>query len=323
VAVPVAVVNAKGVAVSVVVPSYQRPEHLRRCLEGIRAQSRAPEEVVVVRRQDDDATRAALTEPWPAVDMTVDEPGVVAAMAAGVTAARGDIVAFLDDDAVPRPDWLERLLPHFHDPRVGGVGGRDVWRNEQPRGQPTEDVGRITPWGKLIGNHYLGRGPARDVEVLQAANMAFRREALALPLSLRGSGAQAHFEVATCLWARKRGWRLVYDPSVIVDHFRGPRFDADGRERPEKRAIRDRSFNLVAAMLSAEPERYWRRAVFGLLIGDREIPGLARAGAAVLEGEWEVARRLGPSLVGQAEALTAVARGERVRMTTFTEGIER
>jgi GT2 family glycosyltransferase len=315
------VVKEERVAVTVVVPTHLRPEHLGRCLEGIRAQSRAPDEVVVVRRSDDETTRTFLAERVPAdfFDVTVDEPGVVAALSAGASAAAGEIVVFLDDDAIPRADWLERLLLHFRDPRVGGVGGRDVWRNEVPRGQPTEDVGRITRWGKLVGNHYLGTGPAREVMVLQGANMAFRRQALALPESLRGSGAQAHFEVATCLWARKRGWRLVYDPSVVVDHYRGPRFDADRRERPKKIAISDRSFNLVVSMLSIEPERYRRRAVFGLLIGDREIPGVVRAGVAVLRGEWDVARRLGPSLAGQFEALTAFARGERVLMTTFTD----
>ena len=76
-------------------------------------------------------------------------------------------------------------------------------------------------------------------------------------------------------------------------------------------------------MLSVEPERYWRRATFGLLIGDREIPGVARAGAAVLRREWDVARRLVPSLAGQLEALTVLARGERVAMTTFAKGAQR
>jgi GT2 family glycosyltransferase len=316
------VLKGESVAVTVVVPTYRRPDHLRRCLQGIRAQSRAPDEVVVVRRSGDEATRTLLAHPAPAdiVEVPVGQPGVVAALTAGVEAAGGEVVAFLDDDAVPHADWLQRLLDHFRDPRVGGVGGRDVWRNELPRGQPTEDVGRITPWGKLIGNHYLGTGSARNVMVLQGANMAFRRQALALPSSLRGTGAQAHFEIATCLWARKRGWRLIYDPSAVIDHYRGPRFDADQRERPGSNAIRDRSFNLVAAMLSLEPERYWRRAVFGLLIGDREIPGLVRAGVAVPRREWDVARRLAPSLLGQAEALIAIARGERVPMKTFVRG---
>jgi hypothetical protein len=119
---------------------------------------------------------------------------------------------------------------------------------------------------------------------------------------------------------KNAGWRLIYDPSAVIDHYRGPRFGADQRDRPEKIAIRDLSFNLVAAMLSLEPDRYWRRAVFGLLVGDREIPGVVRAGAALLRREWDVARRLGPSLMGQVDALTAIARNERVSMVTFTDG---
>jgi len=56
------VVKEERVAVTVVVPTYRRPEHLGRCLEGIRAQSRAPDEVVVVRRADDETTRTFLAE---------------------------------------------------------------------------------------------------------------------------------------------------------------------------------------------------------------------------------------------------------------------
>jgi hypothetical protein len=50
----------------------------------------------------------------------------------------------------------------------------------------TRDVGRVGRWGKLVGNHHLGTGSARSVMVLKAVNMAFRREALAVPEQLRG-----------------------------------------------------------------------------------------------------------------------------------------
>jgi len=52
----------------------------------------------------------------------VDRPTQTAAMAAGVERAEGDVIAFTDDDAVPRRDWLTRIASHFEDPRVGGVG---------------------------------------------------------------------------------------------------------------------------------------------------------------------------------------------------------
>jgi GT2 family glycosyltransferase len=245
-------------------------------------------------------------------ETTVAAPGVLAAMGAGVQVALGQIIAFTDDDAVPRPDWLERLLPHFADPSVGGAGGRDVLQPADRFHRPlTHDVGRISAWGKIVGNHHIGDGPPRDVMVLKGVNMAFRREAFALPVYLRGSGAQPHIEVATCLWARRHGWRLVFDPSAMVDHYPGPRFDGDRRGSPDPAAVRDASYNLVTCLLAVERQLYWRRAVFGLFIGDRAAPGLARAAAAALRGERDVLRHLVPSIQGQTQALIDIARGHR------------
>src|SRR4051812_45892156 len=102
--------RATGSGTSVIVPTYRRPDDLRRCLAGLVRQRLPPAETVVVRRAGDRATEALVSEllEEAVVDVVVSEPGVLAAMTAGAAAARGDIVAFIDDDAVPRPDWLER-----------------------------------------------------------------------------------------------------------------------------------------------------------------------------------------------------------------------
>ncbi len=210
-----------GGAVSVVVPTHRRPEYLARCLEAIGNQSVRPRDVVVVRRPGDVDTEVALSQirAQEIRDISVGEPGVLAALGAGVRAASGDIVAFVDDDAVPHRDWLERLLSHFEDGKVGGVGGRDIVEDDAHSRLPlTTDVGRIGRWGKMRGSHHLGTGPPRDVMVLKGANMAFRREAIALPDGLRGEGAQVHFEVAMCLWALQRvgGSSTTPQPSLII-----------------------------------------------------------------------------------------------------------
>lgn len=303
--------------VSVVVPSYRRPTSLVRCLDGLLAQSRPAAQVVVVRRDADTATADAVRPYRDRVDeVVVSVPGVLSAMGAGMAAAWGDVIAFTDDDAVARPTWLERLVVHYDAADVGGVGGRDDLHPADGSDIPSARIGRITRWGKLVGEHHRGVGPAVDVDVLKGVNMSFRREALALPRELRGMGAQVHFEIATSLWAKARGWRLVYDPAAVVDHYPGPRFDNDRRGRPDREATRNEAYNLVWATLSFRPAIRWRRTGFGLLVGDRATPGAARAAVALLQGDVAVARRVGPSIAGQLGALAAGLRGQRPDMVT-------
>lgn len=301
---------------SVVVPSSERPAALRACLAGLHAQSSAADELVVVRREHDRATAAVVREQAAErlVEVTVTIPGLIAAMKAGARKAGGDIIAFTDDDAVPRPDWIERLRRHFADPAVGGVGGRDELHPPAPSDGPPDEVGRVTAWGKVKGNHHGGAGPAREVAVLKGCNIAFRREALAFPHGLRGSGAQVHNELAMCLWARNGGWRIVYDPALVVDHYPAPRPDGSGRGGDSDAAVCDAAYNLVAGLVSLRRDLLWRRAVYGLLLGDRAAPGVARAAAAIPRREPEVVRWLSPSLRGQAAALWDVLRGKTIEL---------
>jgi glycosyltransferase involved in cell wall biosynthesis/GT2 family glycosyltransferase len=313
-------VPSGGGDVSAVVATYRRPAHLKRCLEGLLAQTAPPIEIVVVRRPEDGETASVLAGlPVPVREVLVEARGVVAALSTASRAARGSILAFTDDDAVPRPDWVERLTDRFSDRTVGAVGGRDVLHNEERVLPPTDDVGRVTRWGKVVGNHHRGAGRAREIHVLKAVNMAFRREALVFPSGLRGRGAQVNFEVAMCLAARSRGWRVLFDPAIAVDHYPGPRFGADRRGRPEAAALRDAAYNEVAALLSLRPSLFRRRALYGLLVGNIGSPGLVRAAAGAARGESEAVRRLLPSLAGQAAALFDHVRGHRVGLEPLDE----
>ncbi len=301
---------------SVVIPTFERPDALRTCLAGVRAQVCAADEVVVVRRESDGASSAVRREfgaGW-LFEVSVETPGTLAAMEAGARMASGDVIAFTDDDAVPRPDWVERLQRHFADSTVGGVGGRDEIHPPAMGDGPPEDVGRVTAWGKVKGNHHAGGGPPRDVAVLKGCNMAFRREALAFPHGLRGSGAQVHLELGMCLWARARGWRILYDPALVVDHYPAPRSDDYGRGGGSDSAVCDAAYNLVASLVSQRRDLLWRRVVYGLLVGDRSAPGVVRAAAAIPRREPDVAGWLSPSLRGQVEALVDVRRGRAVSM---------
>jgi GT2 family glycosyltransferase len=282
--------------VSVVIPTWRRPDHLAKCLAGLAAQTRPPDEIVVVARADDGETwrvfeEHAGDEGGPAArGVTVQAPGLIQSLNTGLDAARGEIIAFTDDDAVPRPEWLERMRRHFEaDPCVGGVGGRD-WLYEGSRlidGRQAT-VGRVRWYGRVIGNHHWGAGGPRKVDVLKGVNMAFRRNAvqdIRIDEELRGAPTQVHSELDLCLALKGAGWKLVYDPDVAVDHYPGPRFDVG---RPESRsllALGDEVFNEVYVLLKWLP--LWRggfAVAYALIVGTRQAPGLVTAIEARLRG---------------------------------------
>lgn len=297
--------------ISVMIPTYRRPQQLQECLRGLRAQLRSPDEILVVRRRDDDLSRAIVAGcPQDLREVVVDEPGLLAAMTAGLRASTGDVIALTDDDAVPRPEWVALIARHFTDPALGVLGGRDVLTDHRDPGPAGgRDVGRITGWGRLIGNHHVGRGGPRDVDVVKGVNLAVRRQAAAVPVGLRGSGAQPHTEVILCQWARSRGWRVVYDANLVVDHHPAERPAGDRRDARRPADVADEAYNLVGGLLSQRPDLKWRRAAFGLAVGDAATPGLVRTAYGLLRRDPGSLRRLIPSLAGQAAALRDHRRG--------------
>lgn len=269
--------------ISVVIPSYCRPKDLARCLDALKKQKRPADEVLVVVRDTDTATwtfvQTLNPEFLPLRTATVNVSGVVAAMNVGMDAACGDIIAFTDDDAAPHTDWLERIEAHFlSDSNIGGVGGRDwVYHGTQLEEGEREVVGQVQWFGRVIGEHHLGVGEAREVDVLKGVNMSFRRSAIDqmhFDRRMRGTGAQVHFELAFSLALKRAGWKLIYDPKIAVDHFRGQRFDEDQRDTFNNIAMLNTVHNETLVLL--ENLSFTRRTVFvfwAILVGTRDAPG--------------------------------------------------
>jgi len=270
--------------ISVLIPTYRRPADLRRCLDAIAMQRRAADEVLAVVRGEDRESHAVLrdyAERLPQLRrVEVSPPGQVHALNGGLEAATGDIVAITDDDAAPRPEWLQRIEAWFaSDARIGGVGGRDwVHHGDRLENRVRAVVGKLEWYGRCIGNHHLGVGGARQVDFLKGANMSYRRAAIAglrFDTRLRGSGAQVHNDLGFSLAVRRRGWKLLYDPEVAVDHYPAQRFDEDARRVVSDVAYRNAAFN--QALILCEALGRVRACVFLLWatgIGTRSAPGL-------------------------------------------------
>jgi glycosyltransferase involved in cell wall biosynthesis len=304
---------------TVLVPSYRRPDSLVQCLEALLAGSRLPDEIVVVLRDTDTASHEALAA-WLAqgkpaaagvtlTRATAERPGQIVAMNCGLAAATGDVVCFIDDDCVVRPDWLERLSAHYGSAEVGGVGGRDLVHEEGTilRGRVTQ-VGRLTWYGRLVGNHHLDyEGPPLVVDHLKGANMSFRR-ALLRPFDERMSGGSSCLnDTDASLHVRSQGFRLIYDPAVVVDHYPASRFDTSTRVKCDPGLVYSDSHNWVYCLL--KHARPWQRLVavaYALLVGGGTRLGLAK---------WLVALPRGPRAA--SVQLWASTRGKLAGVRTY------
>ena len=284
--------SAKDFQFTVLIPTYKRPADLDRCLEALSKQDLLPTTILIVRRSDDASTQEVV-ERWGA-SLRIEEacvtlPGQVHALNTGLNWIRGrgseersgmDLVCILDDDTAPHAAWLDRIATIFAtEPDVGGVGGRDYnYINGKPLMDEASPVGTILWYGRLIGNHHLGSGPRRDVDFLKGANMTYRMAAVgALDFDRRllGSGAQVHNDLAFSMGVRNRGWRLVYDPLVSVDHFSAERFDSDRRGAPAMDAIENMgtNFYLTLRCYVKPPHRRAMALLYNWLVGRRKVPG--------------------------------------------------
>jgi glycosyltransferase involved in cell wall biosynthesis len=276
--------------ITVLIPTYRRPKDLERCLTALQQQIRPADEVLITVRDMDAETWTFLAtfdrHALPLKVLTINVPGVVAAINLGFESASGDIISVTDDDAAPHSDWLQRIEAHFlADASLGGLGGRD-WLYMNGKLQDaivhpgaSSIVGRVQWFGRIIGNHHIGEDAPREVDILKGVNMSFRRSTLAniyCDQRMKGTGAQVHFEAGLSLSIKRKGWKLIYDPLVAVNHYLAQRFDED------QRTIK---FNYIATSNTAQNETLVlldhlscsRRIIFlmwAIFIGTRSTFGL-------------------------------------------------
>jgi glycosyltransferase involved in cell wall biosynthesis len=243
---------------TVAIPTYRRPDVLRKSLDGLVRQERPIDQVIVVARKDDLASQEAAEEyraKLPLQVELVEIPGMVEPVNRALDMATGDIVTLIDDDAVPHPDWARKIIEGFEsDPGLAGLGGKDYIcdNGKWIDGNDKLVVGVVRWYGRTIGNHHLGIGPRRDVDCLKGVNMSFRRSALGplrMDTRLRGTGAQWCCDLRLCLQLRAQGKRLAYDPSIVVDHLVAARHDEDQRGVFNALAFENQNHNTMLALL--------------------------------------------------------------------------
>ena len=215
---------------SVVVCTFNRADSLGRTLRSFGALRLPPGfewELLVVDNNSSDHTRRVVEDAaarLPARYLFERRQGKSFALNAGVAAARGDVIAFTDDDVTVDAGWAAALWRAFAEHSCVGVGGRvvPVWDGPRPRWYSETGPFRLMA-GVIV--RYEHGDAVRDVEVPPlGANLAFRREAFARYGSFRtdlgptGTELRRGEDTDFCERVRAGGEAILYVPDAVVYH---------------------------------------------------------------------------------------------------------
>jgi glycosyltransferase involved in cell wall biosynthesis len=212
---------------TVVLCTRNRPALLARCLDAV-LQLKFPRfDVLVVDNASDDGSTAAVAAQKGVRCISEPRVGLNRARNTGARACESEVVAYLDDDAVPHPSWLSAILEPFEDAQVMAVAGRilppsveteaekycaDYWRHDLGL-QPRSVDPQVPNWFELTNFGGVGIG----------ANMAFRRAAFSeggvfnerLDRGTPLFGFGEHYAFFSLV---HRGHRVIYAPEATALH---------------------------------------------------------------------------------------------------------
>lgn len=209
---------------TVVICTRERPDDLKRCLDGLLAMPDAPPILVIDNAPRTDATRNVVAG-YPSVRYVVEpRPGLDYARNTAFDQAEGEIIAFIDDDAVPDADWISCLLRNFEDPLVMAATGLTMALELESEAQVAfQKLGGFGRGFKRVVYDAVVIDPFDSWKAGAGVNFAVRRAAADIigrfDLAL-GAGTPAHAGDETDFFRRllAAGYKIAYDPQAMNWH---------------------------------------------------------------------------------------------------------
>ena len=218
--------------ISVCICTHNRPDYVATCLEGLERQSLPPSRFAVIlvdsgSTGDVPGQLADLADDYGARLLRLDQPGVSAARNAGLQAAETPFLAFVDDDAIPAPNWLEAILTVLAEAPAPPalLGGRILpsWEAPLPDWWPDSLRGVLSIIEHEGSGEYRRPGLPPALEPY-AANMAVHVPTVLAAggfadIAGRYGGALLSDEEVQLAWTlQNQGHRIWYDSRIVVHH---------------------------------------------------------------------------------------------------------
>ncbi len=204
--------------ISIIIPAKDNNPYLEECIAHCKKLDYSPYEIMVL-------PDSPLPTNWEDVKVVPTGPvGPSEKRDKGIKMAKGEILAFIDDDAFPSPDWLKNAARHFQNKEVAAVGGPAV----TPQTDTLKQKASGFVYSSLLGggNHKYRYFPTsfREVDDYPTCNLLVRKSILER-LGGFGSLFWPGEDTVLCLnITQKLGKKIIYDPSVLVYHHRRPLF---------------------------------------------------------------------------------------------------
>lgn len=217
---------------SIVICTYDRYDVLPKAINSCLEQSLPTDsfEIIIVDNSPDHVAAREFAGAYMGAEnlayLVEEKPGLSNARNIGARTSKADIVAYLDDDAIAAPDWLEALIRAYdaHGSKAVAAGGQvlPLWDAPRPAWLHDEKLGYVSvvDWGG--STRYLGQG-----EWIAGANISFRRKALlsigAFDTSLGRNGTErsllSNEESDVLKRLAATGGRVLYVPDATVRHL--------------------------------------------------------------------------------------------------------
>lgn len=200
--------------ISIIIPVKKINKYIEKSLPKILNEEKDIEIIIVADKKDNPSK-------WPKTRIIESgKKGPALKRDLGAKYAKGEILAFLDDDAYPKKGWLNNALGHFKDNKIAAVGGPAVTPPDNSLFQKASGaVSESLIGGGGARNRFISLGKVKEIDDWPTVNLIIKKNAF-----WEIGGFDTHFwpgeDTKLCLDIINKGYKIIYEPRAIVYHHR-------------------------------------------------------------------------------------------------------